>query len=57
LQTNNEGRDLKIKNRVRKGEIICKTRDFITVQYKNLGQYRESFNYTDFITGGVILIS
>jgi len=57
LQTKTHGRDMSVDRNIRKGTIINKTKEFITVKYTNLGEYKESFNYIDFITGAVKILS
>lgn len=57
LQTKAQGRDMSVDRNIRKGTIINKTKEFITVKYTNLGEYKESFNYIDFVTGAVKILS
>ncbi|WP_332557851.1 hypothetical protein [Clostridium sp.] len=57
FQVNDKSRDMTVNRKNRNGTIINKTKEFITVKYKNLGNYKESFAYIDFITGSVKLLS
>lgn len=53
LQVNAKSRDMTAKRKNRYGTITTKTKEFITVEYKNLGNYKGSFAYIYFITNAV----